>query len=203
VQWSCGSENASSFDAKASASEQFNRAHHDAVFFLQNARGQRLRVVVVAHQNGGLQNNGPAVHGRIDEMRGTSGDFDAVLECLSLRVESFETREQRRVDVDHATAETIQKPARTGFEYAHESREHDEISPRRFATRYDLGFRTRLQATALLAGIDRVPCNTKRLRNLNGCGLSIVGYEAGHFGRKRFVLGALDERPEVASASGG
>ena len=76
------------------------------MLFDQDARGQRLGRVVVAHGHRGLQHDGAAVELGGHQVHGRAGDLHAVLERLPLRVDAGKRRQQRGMDVEDGGSET-------------------------------------------------------------------------------------------------
>src|SRR6185437_3903088 len=74
--------------------------------------------------NGGLHENGTAIKVLIHKVSGASGDFHAVYPCLILRIETRKSRQQRRVNVQNAIAELVDKMA---AEQAHVSGKADKV----------------------------------------------------------------------------
>ena len=60
--------------------------------------------------NGGLSDNWPGIHFGPHEVNRTPGDFDACGQRLFVRMQPFEIRQQRRVDVDHPRLPALTKP---------------------------------------------------------------------------------------------
>ena len=94
------------------------------MFFDEDARGERLRRVVVEDGNGALRDDGAAVQSLVNEVDGAAAHFDAVGDGLSLRVEAGEGGEQTRMDVQDAPAKNFDEGGR---EHAHETGEADEF----------------------------------------------------------------------------
>ena len=70
------------------------------------------RVVIVAHGDGGLENDGTGVELFIHEMHRAAGDADAVFQRLLLRVEAGKGGQQGGVNVEDAAGELANEPAR-------------------------------------------------------------------------------------------
>ena len=69
----------------AAASKQSQRIGIDAVLDLQDARGQRLRRVVVGNRDRALHHDRPGVGFRNDEMHGSAGNLHAGFAGLTVR----------------------------------------------------------------------------------------------------------------------
>jgi hypothetical protein len=75
------------------------------VLLHQDARGERLLVVVGLNRHGRLQHDRAAVHPLVHEVHGGACDLDAVVERLPLGVQAGERREQRGMDVERPPGE--------------------------------------------------------------------------------------------------
>ena len=71
------------------------------MFLYEDTVGKGILVVIIHDPYTALQDNGAAVQALVNEMHGTSGHFYPVKERLPLGVETGETGEERRVDIDH------------------------------------------------------------------------------------------------------
>ncbi len=83
----------------------------------QNARRQRLGRVVIEHRNRGLQDDGPRIELRRDEVHGRARDSDAMSQCLLLRVEPWKRGKERRVNIEY--------PLREGLEHRRANQSHE------------------------------------------------------------------------------
>ena len=77
------------------------------------------------NRNGFLGNDWPAVDTLIDEVDGTAGDLDSIIQSLLPSLQSRERRKQRGVDIHDSTSKGAQEFA---FENAHEPRHDDQIN---------------------------------------------------------------------------
>ena len=85
---------------------------------------ERVRVIAGENGNGLLQDDDAVVELLVDKVHGASGDLDAVVEGLLLRVEPGKGGQQRGVDVQDAVGEGLDELRR---EQAHVSGEADEV----------------------------------------------------------------------------
>src|SRR2546428_12712186 len=111
---------------------------------LEDAGGEGLLRVVLMDRDRFLQDDGPPVHGRIDEMDRAAGDLDAGGDRIALGVRPGERRQARRMDVDDPVRELADERTR---DQAHEAREEDHPRPSLPKDFYDFPF----DAFALLA----------------------------------------------------
>ena len=70
---------------------------------------QGLDAVVIENRNGGLQHNRTIVEAGRHEMYRGAGHPDAVIECLTLRLEAGERRQQRRMNVEDAIRKRLEQ----------------------------------------------------------------------------------------------
>lgn len=134
-----GAKDPAPFHAKASTCNQVDSANHEAVFLLEYPCPETLHVVTVENGNPGLNDDRASVNGFVHEMNRAPGDPHAVFEGLALCVKSLETREQRRVHIDHASREFRKQFT---LENAHETGEQNKIRARLATAANNLGFRT-------------------------------------------------------------
>jgi len=90
----------------------------------EDAGGKRFDRVVVANGDGGLQDDGAGVESLVHEMHGASREFRAVLEGLALGFESRKRGQERRMNIQDASAKSLHK---IGREQSHVAGEADEI----------------------------------------------------------------------------
>ena len=90
---------APSLNRPAAVEHQLNRFGINPMLFEQDARRQRIDRVVGEHRDRGLNDDRPAVQFRRHQVDRRARDAHAMRERLSLRIESRERREQRRVDI--------------------------------------------------------------------------------------------------------
>ena len=76
------------------------------MFFLEDARGQGVRVVGIQHRHRGLHDDRAVVEFRRHEVHRAAVNLDAGLERAPVRMQAGERRQQRRMDVDQAVAVT-------------------------------------------------------------------------------------------------
>jgi hypothetical protein len=107
------------------------------MLFDEDARGERLRRVVVCDGHNALRDDGAAVQSLIDEVDGAAAEFDAVLDGLSLRVEAGEGGQQTRMNIKYASAISCDEDGR---EQAHVTGEADEFDVMRLQRCNDLAF---------------------------------------------------------------
>ena len=103
--------------------EDADRVRVDAVFDLEDPRGQGVHGVGVEHRHGGLEDDRAGVEIAVHEMHGGAADAHAVRERLVLRVEPGERGQKRRVDVHDAIRKRVEQ---RGADEAHESCKADE-----------------------------------------------------------------------------
>ena len=70
------------------------------MLLFQNARGKRVRGVLVQHRNRGLRDDRAGIDSFIDEVDRASRYFRTVFKSLVLRVETRKRREQGRVNIE-------------------------------------------------------------------------------------------------------
>jgi hypothetical protein len=84
-----------------------DRFRVDAVFFQEYARRQGLDRVVVFDGHDPLLDDWPTVQCLVNEVDGASSPFDAVIESLSLCVQSRKGRQKARVNIESAPAKRL------------------------------------------------------------------------------------------------
>ena len=70
---------------------------------IENTGSERLGGIVVAHRHRCLRDDRAGVGLRNDEVNRRTLDLHSRLERLAVRIETWERRQERRVDVEHAT----------------------------------------------------------------------------------------------------
>jgi hypothetical protein len=108
----------------AAALQNFQRIHIRDVLLFENARGERLHRVVVAHVDAALHDDRSAIECLVDKVNRAPGDFHAMRESLCLRIDTGKRRQQRRMNVDDAIRIRSEKQR---AEQAHVTGESDEI----------------------------------------------------------------------------
>jgi hypothetical protein len=94
------------------------------VLFREDAVGEGVGVVGFKNRNGTLQNDGAVVEVLVDKVDSAAGDFDTVVEGLLLCVESRESGQQGRMNVEDAIRECSDEASR---EQTHVAGEADEV----------------------------------------------------------------------------
>src|SRR5918996_968665 len=94
------------------------------VFLLQNSSRKCFDRVVVEDWDGALSDDRAAVERVVDEVDRASADRGAVIERLSLRVETGKQRQQARVDVEDALRKRVDEKRR---QHAHVTCETNQI----------------------------------------------------------------------------
>ena len=97
------------------------------VLLLEDAFGEGVSVVAVEYGDEFLEDDGSVVELLVDEVDGAAGDLNAVVEGLSLGVETREGREQRGVDVEDALREGLDKAWREKAHVACEANQVDAM----------------------------------------------------------------------------
>ncbi len=118
------SDKAPPFDTIAPGDDPRDGLRIGKVLLLQDARGERVRVIVIQHGHGALEDDDAVIEVLIDEMDGAAGDGAAVLEGLHLRVKTGKCRQQRRMNVQDAIRVGGDEISR---EQAHVTGQADEI----------------------------------------------------------------------------
>src|SRR5258707_1439646 len=95
------------------------------MFLFQDALGKGVVVVGIEDGDDGLQDDGAGFEILGDEVDGSSGELDAVIEGLLLRFEAGEGRQERRVNIEDALGKGGYEE---GGEKAHVAGEADEIN---------------------------------------------------------------------------
>ena len=103
--------------------DQLNGGGIETVLFDENPRGQRLGRVVSADGHGRLEHDGTGVELARYQVHRRSRDSYAVVECLTLRFDARERRQERRMDVQNRVGERVQQRR---ADQPHESREADQ-----------------------------------------------------------------------------
>src|SRR5207244_10089130 len=93
------------FDAKPAFGEEPHGERQQDVFLLEDPCGERVFRIVLEDRDRLLQDDGPAVHGRVDEVDRTAGDLDAGSDRIAVRVGALEGGKQRGMYVDDAIRE--------------------------------------------------------------------------------------------------
>ncbi len=75
------------------------------MLFLEDARRERLRRVVIEHRHDRLAHDGAGVHAFVHEVHGAAGEFHAMFERLPLRLFAREGGKQGRMDIQNAAEE--------------------------------------------------------------------------------------------------
>src|SRR4051812_12360394 len=107
------------------ARDERDRFPVSLVLFDEDARTERGGRVVVDDGDDALRDDGPAVQRLVNEVNGAAGKFDPVRDGLTLRVESGKGRQQARMNVENAVAESLYE---AGREQTHVTREADQIN---------------------------------------------------------------------------
>jgi hypothetical protein len=82
------------------------------VFLFQNSSRKCFDRIVVEDRDGALGDDWAAVERVVDEVDRASADLCAMIECLSLRVQTGEQRQQAWVDVDDALRKRVHEKRR-------------------------------------------------------------------------------------------
>src|SRR5207249_2851732 len=114
-------------DAQAVLGEELNRRGIDFMLHGEDTGAERLLGVVVPDGDRPLHDDRPVVGLLVDEVNRSSGDLDAVLQRLTLRMEALEGRQQRRVDVHDPEWKSVEQDPR---QETVETREEDELDAR-------------------------------------------------------------------------
>jgi len=87
-------DHAAALDAKAALQHNAHSFGIDAMLFFQDARGERLRRIVIEHGHDGLQDNRPGVDILIHKVYRATGISHAVFQSLALCLEPRKRRQQ-------------------------------------------------------------------------------------------------------------
>jgi hypothetical protein len=79
------------------------------MFLDEDPSRQGFNAVALENGNGGLQDDRAIVEPGRHEMDGGAGHADTVLECLTLRLEARERRQQRRMNVEDAIGKCLEQ----------------------------------------------------------------------------------------------
>ena len=82
------------------------------MLLLQDARGQRVFVVIRQHRDGALHDDWPVVEVLVDEMDAAAADLHSVVKGLLLSFQSGKCGQQRRVDIENALRKLLNEPGR-------------------------------------------------------------------------------------------
>lgn len=106
------------------------------VLLVQDSLCQRVRVVPLEDRDGSLHDDGAVIEFVIDEMHCAAGDPDPISEGLFLRLETWKSRQQRRMNVNDAVWESGDK---AGREEAHVPGQADQIHMMLFEAAENIG----------------------------------------------------------------
>src|SRR5437016_369475 len=120
VKWS----NITAFYEKPAFCEEPYGERQEDVLLLEDPGGEGILRVILVDRDRLLQNDGPPVHGGVDEVNRAARDFDARGDGIAVGVCPRERGEQRRMDIDDPVRERADE--RRGNE-AHEAREDDQL----------------------------------------------------------------------------
>ncbi len=171
------------------------------MFQPQNARGQRGTVVVGQGGHGGLDDDRTVVHYLIHEMHGAAGHAHAVGGCVGRAVGAGKAGQNRRVDVQHAAREGVQK---SGGEDAHEAGQRDGAGSGFHAVVADDA--RKLGVEGLAGGEVRVGqghgVNAVLARALQAVGPGLVGNHNAHFGVQKTGVDLVENGLQIGTAAG-
>jgi hypothetical protein len=167
------------------------------VLFDEDALGEGVGVVSFADGDGALEDDSSVVEVFVDEMDGTAGDLDPVIEGLLLSVESGKCRKQRRMDVENAVGKGRDELRR---EEAHVAGKTHEVDVVLAEGGNEVG--VVLGAGASSGDEDRGG-KVEVAGGQDAGGVSNVGYDDGNFdvGKAALTDGASDGE-EVGAATG-
>ena len=166
------------------------------MLFDQDACGERLRGVVVAHGHRGLQHDGAVIEPRGHQVDGRAGDLHAVLERLPLGIDAGERRQQRGVDVENGVRKRLEKRC---SDEPHETGETHE----RDVTREELARQRTVEGLAARKRpvIDDQCVDAGRARAIEAAGIRAIRDDGGDpRGQPRFIDG-VDEGLEIAAST--
>src|SRR5271170_6500915 len=168
----------------------------DFVLFLENARRQGFRRIVVHNRHRLLRDYRSGVEFPFDKMNGATMDFSAGVERPSVRVESPKFGQQRGVDVDHTPAPALDE-RRT--EDAFETREADQFDA------VDIKEKLQRALKFFAAGVDfvinRRRCDAETLCQGESGRVRPIGKNEDDLGGKVGSPRRLDEGRHVRSSS--
>src|SRR5579862_9551001 len=102
---SLSSHDSAAVDSVAVRKHQRDGLGINTVLFFEDARGERLRCVLIEHRHCGLFHDGAGIEPLIYKVHRATGDFDAVRNRLVLRVEPGKRRQKRRMNVQDSPVE--------------------------------------------------------------------------------------------------
>jgi hypothetical protein len=111
-------------DAVSTAEDAGDGLGVGEVLLLEDASLEGSDGIAFFDGDGTLENDDAVIDGFVNKVDGAASDFDSELQCLFLRVEAGEGRQQRRVDVEDAVGEGGDELRRDD---AHVACETDEI----------------------------------------------------------------------------
>jgi len=182
----------SSFDEPA-YSTRINK-----MFNFKNALGQCLSVVAATHRHRGLQHDGAVIQRRRHEMHRAAVQLDTGIERLLMRFKSREARQQRRVNIEHAAAITLdeaigQHPQKAG--------KHHQVGFEPVDLSRQLGIE-RCAVLTVQRVIDDRNGNTMRLRMLQSGGVGTVGNDCCDLRWPLFLRARAQEFGHVGTTTG-
>jgi hypothetical protein len=168
----------------------------EPVFCGENARAQGLNRVVVGDGDGSLHDDWAGVKFRGDQVHGRARDPDAMVECLSLRVQSRKCRQEGRVNVDDAVGKRRDE---RGAEQSHKAGKAHKMDGARAQC---LGKRAIVSAT-----VRPLPrCHHDRLdagrgRACQACNVGDIRDDDGDFRSQSLFCNCVDDGLKIGAAS--
>ena len=166
------------------------------MFVIQQPRRQRLGIVVCENIDHDLTDRRPAVQFGRDEMHAGAVCRIARVECALMRAKSGIFRQQRRMNIDDASAPCLDD---IWIDHAHESCEHDEIR-----TEFGSSIEQRTierGATCILFRIQGDRGDARFLRDSYRACIGFVTQQCTQFDRQFPRALRIEQRREVGAAS--
>ena len=166
------------------------------MFLYQNSGRQRFRRIVFKYWYGSLNDDWTAIQLRGDKVHRYSTHPYPVLDCLTLRVQSRERRQQRGMDVENRIRELFDE---RGTDEPHESRKADEADVSRAQLPHQRAIVVVARRPAAMGEVDGLDAG--RPRSIQARGIFTVGDDDHDRGIEAPVRDRIDECLKIAAAA--
>ena len=167
------------------------------MLFNQHALLKRLFSIVFQHRHHRLRHDRTVIQRGGDEMYGRSMHLDSGRQRLPMRCHAWKTRQQRRMDIEHASSIMLDACCRQN---THESGQHNQI--RRKTINHGAQRSVELFAIRIVFISHDSRCNSMAGGKLQTFSVGAVANHGGDAGGPLFGLGSAQNSFHVAATTG-